>query len=256
MVPWKASSSDSSVGASSSVLDGRSPPGGPGLRGGSAPRPRLRLGPGRGAGEEHPEEVGEAGITGAARRPELVPGAASLAAGRSRAAPCPEAAEAGERPTGRERVRTAATAGAGTLVLIPVGAEQVVLLALVRVREDGVCLVDVLEPLLGGLVAGVPIGVMGTRELPERLLDVGLAGRPGHPEDLVVVAVLHRQSPQPSRDRPVIRTGSPRAWDALVALHHHRRLIGRREGGSPDPRLRRSAWPARRRPRRPSAARP
>jgi hypothetical protein len=51
-------------------------------------------------------------------------------------------------------------------------AEAVVLLPLFRVGEDRVRLVDLLEPILRGLVAGVPVGVVLKGELAERLLEV------------------------------------------------------------------------------------
>ena len=55
-------------------------------------------------------------------------------------------------------------------------AEAVVLGALVGIGQDGVGLVDLLEALLGLLVAGVPVGVVLQRELAEGLLELGLAG--------------------------------------------------------------------------------
>jgi hypothetical protein len=48
--------------------------------------------------------------------------------------------------------------------------------ALVGIGEDRVGLVDLLEALLGLLVAGVAIGVALHRERAERLLDLRLAG--------------------------------------------------------------------------------
>ena len=77
-------------------------------------------------------------------------------------------------------------------------AQLVVLLALLGVADDVVGLGDRLEPLLGGLVAGVGVGVVGTRELAVGLLDVGRRRVLGDAEDLVEVLV-----------RPV-RAGHPR----------------------------------------------
>src|SRR4029079_3872754 len=97
--------------------------------------------------------------------------------------------EAGERPAGAERVAPAATLAAERL---PVGPQLFVALPRVLVGQDGVRLVDVLELLLGGLVARVLVGVVVPGELAERLLDLGLGRGLGHAEDLVVVLVVHR----------------------------------------------------------------
>ena len=150
--------------------------------------PVAALGAGRRAREEHAEEVGEPGITGS-RRPELVADVARLAGLPARAA---EPGEARERAAGTERV---GAAPARALELVPVGTEGVVLLALLGVREDRVRLVHVLEPLLGGLVARVAVGMVLAGELPEGLLDVGLGRGPRDAEDLVVIAVFHDCAP-------------------------------------------------------------
>ena len=90
-----------------------------------------------------------------------------------------------------------------TITLVPVGPQRVVLPALLGVGQDGVGLVDVLESPLGRRVAGVAVRMVLARQLPERLLDVDLTGRAGDPEDLVVVAVLHRRSPNPGAAGPL-----------------------------------------------------
>jgi len=74
----------------------------------------------------------------------------------------------------------------------------VVLGPLVGIGQDRVRLVDVLESLLGRLVAGLLVRVVLAGELPEGLLDLRGRGRPGHAERLVVVADVHRQdTPEP-----------------------------------------------------------
>ena len=73
-------------------------------------------------------------------------------------------------------------------------AHLVVLLALLGVGEGLVSLADLLELLLGALVAGVLVGVEVPGELAERLLDVVLRGVLGHAERLVEVA--HVSSPR------------------------------------------------------------
>src|SRR5690606_10027090 len=59
--------------------------------------------------------------------------------------------------------------------------------ALLGVGEHGVRLVDLLEPLLGGLVAGVAVGVVGQRQLPVGGLDGLGVCRALYLEDGVVV---------------------------------------------------------------------
>jgi hypothetical protein len=73
-------------------------------------------------------------------------------------------------------------------------AELVVARALLRVGEDLVRLGDLLERLLGLLVAGVAVGVVLERELAVRLLDVVLGGALRQTEHVVVVALLRHES--------------------------------------------------------------
>ena len=77
------------------------------------------------------------------------------------------------------------------LVHAPVGAELVVLLALLRIAEDLVRLVDLLELRLGRLVAGVHVGMMLAGELAVRLLDLFLRRALGDAERLVIVLEFH-----------------------------------------------------------------
>src|SRR5438876_416544 len=65
-------------------------------------------------------------------------------------------------------------------------AEAVVVRALVRIGEHAVRLVDLLEALLGLLVAGVLVGMELHRELPVGLLQLGTAGALPDAEHLVV----------------------------------------------------------------------
>ena len=66
-------------------------------------------------------------------------------------------------------------------------AAGVVSLALLRVGEDVVGLLDLLEALLGRLVTGVAVGVVLARELPVGLLDLVRRRLLVDPEDLVRV---------------------------------------------------------------------
>ncbi len=164
-----------------------------------APRAARRAGLTRGrtawtiGPEEHLEEVGEplaAGTSG----PELVADVATAALGVP-----------GERAPGSERIGRSTGAGAcrtGTLVGRPVRSKRVVLLALRGIGQDLVGLVDLLEALLGRLVARLGIGMMLPGELAEGLLDLGLGRGLRHAEDRVVVLVLEvRCSGPPARHR-------------------------------------------------------
>jgi hypothetical protein len=81
----------------------------------------------------------------------------------------------------------------------------VVLLAPLGVADHVVGGRHLLEALLGGGVAGVGVGVVLARQLPERALDVLGAGRVRHAEDPVVVLLeplalgSHRRSLPASR---------------------------------------------------------
>src|SRR5262249_6360943 len=146
----------------------------------------LGLAGGRGlVAEHHVEEVGErAGIAG---RPELVTDPArpaGVAGSEGVARERPGRAE-GIGPAGGP-ARRRASAGVG----LPVAPELVVLGALARVRQDRVRLVDLLEPLLRRLVAGVLVRVRLAGKLSEGLLDLGLGRGPRDAEGLVVVLEL------------------------------------------------------------------
>jgi hypothetical protein len=65
--------------------------------------------------------------------------------------------------------------------------DPVVLLAAVPIAQDVVGRGHVLEPFLGPLVAGVGVGMELLRQLPVRLLDLGLGGVLGHTENGVIV---------------------------------------------------------------------
>ena len=154
-------------------------------------RPSGRLGPpGRGAVDAHPaQDVLEAHAAG---RPGAPPGRPGPAVGRRVATEedveevrevavggGPElvadvvaaaealATEAGVRVPAAGRARLTGPADG-----LPVRAELVVLLALGRIAEDLVGLVDLLELVLGGGVAGLGVRVVLTGQLPERLLDL------------------------------------------------------------------------------------
>src|SRR3990172_1911992 len=74
-------------------------------------------------------------------------------------------------------------------------AEPVVLGALLRVAEDFVGLVDLLELVLGLFIAGVFVRVILLRQLAEGALDFFFGGVLAHAQDVVIVFVFHRRQP-------------------------------------------------------------
>ena len=71
-------------------------------------------------------------------------------------------------------------------------AKAVVGRALVGVAEHLVGLAEFLELVLGGLVAGIFVGMKFHRELAVGFLDVLGAGAAFHPQDLVIIALRGR----------------------------------------------------------------
>src|SRR5690625_3780891 len=79
-------------------------------------------------------------------------------------------------------------------------AELVVEAALLFVVQDGVGLVDLLEPLLGGRIIGVAVRVIGSSQLAEGAAYLLLRGGPGYAQYVVIVLVLCQlPSPPPHR---------------------------------------------------------
>ncbi len=69
-------------------------------------------------------------------------------------------------------------------------AELVILCLLVRVGQHGVCLVDLLEVLLGIRIAGVQVGVILLGELAVGALDRLRIGAPVYAEYLIIISVF------------------------------------------------------------------
>src|SRR5207249_7011428 len=78
--------------------------------------------------------------------------------------------------------------GAGT----PIRPQLVILLALGRVAQDFVGLIDFLELFLGLLFVFRHVRMVLPRQLAEGLLDVGFAGAAGHAQRFVVIFVSDR----------------------------------------------------------------
>ena len=89
-----------------------------------------------------------------------------------------------------ERASAGRAGGASPADLLPVGPELVVLAPLVRIAEDLVGLVHLLEATLGGLVTGLGVRMVLAGELSVGLLDLGRRRRPGHAQDGVVILVF------------------------------------------------------------------
>ena len=69
--------------------------------------------------------------------------------------------------------------------------ETIVPGALFGVAEDGIRLRGLLEPILGGLVAGIAVGVVLQRQLSVGALDFLLAGAAADAQHLVVIPTAH-----------------------------------------------------------------
>jgi len=80
-------------------------------------------------------------------------------------------------------------------------AEAVIVRALVRIREHGVCLADLLEALLGPGVPWVLVWMVLASEGAVRLLEVGVGGVPADAEDRVIVLGRHARTRRGSRPR-------------------------------------------------------
>src|SRR5664280_729846 len=196
---------------------------------------------GHAAGEERPEEVREVGAvpgeleadaagsrSGAAHpRAPARAGTAVRAGGRR---------EPGEGTAGAERVSAGPRSCPG--IVLPVGAQLVVLRPLRGVGEDLVGLVDLLEAALGVAVPGVPVRVVLPGQLPVRLLDLRGRGGLGDAQGLVIVLVLHGRLPRPrwrrARGRAAV-SGPPRSPPAG------------RQGSPAAPAPRGARWASRRR---------
>src|SRR5262249_27056436 len=122
-----------------------------------------------------------------------------LAARRARAARATAAAQEVLEDVLEQRAEAGVEAAAGRRPRR--GPEAVVVRTLVGIREDGVRLVDLLEFLLGVLVALVLVRVVLHGQGAERLLDLGLARLLRDAEDLVVVASHLRRRPRRARRR-------------------------------------------------------
>src|SRR6266540_2333184 len=102
-----------------------------------------------------------------------------FAAARARAAAALAAAEEALE----EILEDAAEAGLAHAAHARHGAEPVVMGALLGVGEDRVGLADLLEALLGGLVAGIAVGVMDSGEVAVGFLESGIVGVAGYDEN-------------------------------------------------------------------------
>ncbi len=127
---------------------------------------------------------------------DLEPVLKIVAAARARAARSPASKESLE-----EVLDDRAEADVGAAARTRDGAEAVVLRALARIGEDGVCLADLLEALLGSGVAGILVGVVLAGEGAVGPLQLGVIGVPADAENLVVVLGRHARASRGARPR-------------------------------------------------------
>ena len=116
---------------------------------------------------------------------------------------------AGTRPPGRR---------AGKAVL-GIEAVLVVHLALLRVAQDVVGFLDVLEALLGGLVPGVQVGMILARELPVGLADLVRGGLARNAQRFVIVVLGSRHSNQTGIRAGARRLRQPGPGPTAVYCH-------------------------------------
>ena len=90
------------------------------------------------------------------------------------------------------RIRRRAACLLPALVVLP---KFVVLAPFLGVAQDLVRLVDFLEARFGGLVAGIQIGMILARQPPISFLDLFLVRVLLNTQNLVVVLILHADSP-------------------------------------------------------------
>src|SRR5205823_14805303 len=79
--------------------------------------------------------------------------------------------------------------------LIPIRAQLVVLLPLLRIAQDFICLVDLLEFLLGGRFVRRHIRMIFAREFPEGAPDLVVARTLRNTQRLVIIPELDSHSP-------------------------------------------------------------
>ena len=108
-----------------------------------------------------------------------------------------------ERPAERRphqvfEVVEAAGSGPAAAVLERGVAHPVIGRPLLRVRQDRIGLVDVLEPRLGVRAVGIAVGVVLHGELAERRLQLFVGRAALHAKNVVIIAVGHRVSAPPS----------------------------------------------------------
>jgi hypothetical protein len=95
------------------------------------------------------------------------------------------------------RVESGAAGSSGPLRLLvhlPIRSQLVVLLALLRISDDLVGLVDFLEAAFRRFVPGIDVRMVFARHLPEGLLHLLGAGGFGNAESCVVILEVHRVS--------------------------------------------------------------
>src|SRR6202162_1030136 len=129
---------------------------------------------------------------------------------------------------GRAEIGAEAGCAAGAAVLEGGMAETIIGGALVAVLEHVIGLVDLLEAVLGLLVAGVAVRVAFHRELAERGLEFRFAGSAPHAKDFVVIPFGHYRhaSLRCGQGGLCISCGTPAPLSGRSALSRERQTNG------------------------------
>src|ERR1700730_10667520 len=103
--------------------------------------------------------------------------------------------------------------------LVPIGAELIVLLALLRIAQHLVSFINLLEFFFSGLFILRDIGMIFARQLAERALDFIVARRLGDAERFVIIPELHRHR-APTLCRPRFGATLSDGRRGKISRHH------------------------------------
>src|SRR3970040_1881532 len=109
----------------------------------------------------------------------------------------------------------AAAGPASALPLGIAGAEPVVLGPFLRIAENFIGLVDLLELLFGLVIAGIFVRVITLRQFAEGAFDFFFGGVFAHTQGFVIVFVFHNGQPAPFYSRPE-REESSSVWGRIL----------------------------------------
>src|SRR6185436_5504468 len=123
---------------------------------------------------------------------------APTCAGRSPSSALPGPARKSVRKieASETHARTARTRARCRRAVLRIEAVLIVHLLLFLIAQDVVSFLDLFEAILGGLIAGVQVGVMLAGQAPVGFTDFVRSGLAAHPECLVVILLRHTTSGQ------------------------------------------------------------